>query len=312
MAADEAERLADEISDCIDRGDCDPSDYPSNSEGLWEIISNPYYIILVITFLILTNLDWFKSKKTKEEEKRNERLRYLSNQCHRKGKFVEGLLTEEELNEYLELNQEDDLKKMPKTTEDYRRRHFFWLEELRIKEELGPGGYFEFEYLFEEFKDELFRKYSWEPDEYDRYRYEIKTAEDYIKDYENRRKKRIERIKQAKPHNLSNELELIKKKIEDWYETVPELMLNDELTNRLNEFKTNLFNYIDLHLKTYTSKIHLIEFCKNSTDGYLGMIETLKEDNKRIPKKVKDEINAITMEIFNKVNVVSDSQLFRH
>ena len=36
--ADEAERRHDEFWDCVDRGDCDPSDYPSPDSNFFDII----------------------------------------------------------------------------------------------------------------------------------------------------------------------------------------------------------------------------------------------------------------------------------
>ena len=87
-AEEEAERRYDEFWDCVDRGDCDPNDYPSPDSSFFDIILNPYYIILVVIMIILTNLDWFRSKKSKEKTERYIRYSDLSNRTHGEGGFI--------------------------------------------------------------------------------------------------------------------------------------------------------------------------------------------------------------------------------
>jgi hypothetical protein len=293
-AEEEAERRYDEFWDCVDRGDCDPNDYPSPDSSFFDIILNPYYIILVVIMIILTNLDWFRSKKSKEKTERYIRYSDLSNRTHGEGGFIEGVLDDEDLKEYLELQKEFVTENMKGSKKDFRRRTFFWLEEQRIKKGLLSGIEFEYRYLFDEFKDELFKKKSRDPFEYDKYRDKVKTVDDLI-DFEKT---------QITGYKKFEKLEEKRKKLEDCF-VDEDLKLNSETISKVKEFKKAFFDYIELHLKTYKSEMRLTEICKTNLDKYLYVIDYFKESNKKIPKKIKNEINEITMEMFEKANEVN-------
>ena len=166
------------------------------------------------------------------------------------------------------------------------------------------GIEFEYRYLFDEFKDELFRKNSRDPYEFDSYRDKVKTVDDYIKYEKNSIEKWSERI------DKTDRLKILKDKIEEWYEYVDDVS-NEELINKAYEFKKYLFAYIELHLDTYkrTQFNSLIDYCKFEISNFTDTLQYIEEDNKEnFSKKVKDELNSISMEIFNKFNKIKKLQ----
>ena len=204
---------------------------------------------------------------------------------------------------------------MERSGKEFRRKTFFELEKERFGNGVSTGDNsllsgieFEYRYLFEEFKYELFKKISYDPFMYDRYRWEIKTVDEYIKNEKNSWEKR------RKYYEKSDKLELLKKNIDEWegdfdideWSEYLDNLTNDDIIRKANEFKINLFKYIDLHLKTsiiIREKRELVSYCRDVILNYSNFLWIINDEiKKKFSKKVKNELNSISMEIFNRFN----------